>query len=447
MAKSPTTKAPTKKHLARMERERRQNRIIVISAGIILFAIVAIVIFGILDQTILKDLKPVAHVGSTAITSKQFQTRVRYQRYQEIQTLAQYSQMAQYFGGNSQLSSVMAQIQSELQSTTAIGDKVLNLMIEDVLIRNEARKRGITVTAAEIDVKMQELFGYYAKGTPTVTVTAPPYNTPTYSATEFAIVPNTATPTVTPTATGTPEGTPAPTLTLTPTATLLPSATPTVDPKQPTATPTETSTPYTLAGYTKQHDDYLSGLKDLKFADADLRKIVENLLFKEKVTAAMFKDMKPEKTEVWARHILVADEITATAVAERLKKGESFASVAAAVSTDTSNNFNGGDLGWFGKGQMDKAFEKAAFALTTPGQISAPVQSSFGWPIIQLVAKRTLPADGGELKTLKDNALQEWLDNLRTTDKTITKAADWNLVVPLEPTIPASLLATAAPGQ
>jgi peptidyl-prolyl cis-trans isomerase C len=99
------------------------------------------------------------------------------------------------------------------------------------------------------------------------------------------------------------------------------------------------------------------------------------------------KDVKPEP-EIHARHILVDTEAEAKEVAERLKKGEDFAVVAKEKSKDTSAD--GGDLGFFGKGQMLKPFEDAAFALDV-GQISEPVQTQFGWHIIKVEEKRDRP--------------------------------------------------------
>ena len=81
--------------------------------------------------------------------------------------------------------------------------------------------------------------------------------------------------------------------------------------------------------------------------------------------------MKPEQ-EVHARHILVDTEAEAKEVAERLKKGEDFATLAKEKSKDPGAE--GGDLGFFTRGQMLKPFEDAAFALDV-GQISDPVQT------------------------------------------------------------------------
>ncbi|HET6317808.1 MAG TPA: peptidylprolyl isomerase, partial [Chloroflexota bacterium] len=83
---------------------------------------------------------------------------------------------------------------------------------------------------------------------------------------------------------------------------------------------------------------------------------------------------------------------------------------AAEVSLDTSNSAEGGDLGWFGHGQMVGEFETAAFQLQ-PGQISAPVKTQFGWHIIRVDerdANRVL--EGAALDQAKNAEVNKWLE-------------------------------------
>jgi peptidyl-prolyl cis-trans isomerase D len=96
-----------------------------------------------------------------------------------------------------------------------------------------------------------------------------------------------------------------------------------------------------------------------------------------------------------ASHILIqlaedADEASVAeakqkieALSERLAQGEDFAELAKANSQDPGSAVNGGDLGYFGRGVMDPAFEAATFALEQ-GQISEPVRSNFGFHLIKL---------------------------------------------------------------
>ena len=90
--------------------------------------------------------------------------------------------------------------------------------------------------------------------------------------------------------------------------------------------------------------------------------------------------------EFRASHILVKDQRNAEELYERAKKGESFLSLAHQYSTCPSKE-KGGDLGWFGEGQMVPPFENAVRKMGT-GSISRPVRTQFGWHIIKKTGAR-----------------------------------------------------------
>jgi peptidyl-prolyl cis-trans isomerase C len=127
--------------------------------------------------------------------------------------------------------------------------------------------------------------------------------------------------------------------------------------------------------------------------------------------------------EVKASHILVKEEAKAKEIAATLKPGDdkAFAEAAKANSLDPGSKEDGGSLGYFGKGQMVPQFEEAAFKLQK-GEISAPVQSQFGWHIIKVDDRRAKPAPKiPEFAEVKDRIMaslmhkkaQETLEGLR----------------------------------
>ncbi len=81
-------------------------------------------------------------------------------------------------------------------------------------------------------------------------------------------------------------------------------------------------------------------------------------------------------------HILVAKQSEALAILDRIKNGEKFGKLAKELSTDTGSAKRDGNLGYFTRGKMVKAFEEVAFKLQV-GQVSEPVKSEFGYHVIK----------------------------------------------------------------
>jgi foldase protein PrsA len=165
-----------------------------------------------------------------------------------------------------------------------------------------------------------------------------------------------------------------------------------------------------------------------QFVELNRPYVYENLLYKREsakyeatLTDEMMKayyDSNKESfkvgEQVHARHILVATEQEAKDVIARIKGGEKFEDVAKAVSTDTSNKDQGGDLNWFGKGAMVKEFEDAAFSLPI-GQLSDPVKTTYGYHIIQVLEKDpNRQLEEPALTDRKNAAISDWLDKART---------------------------------
>jgi peptidyl-prolyl cis-trans isomerase C len=182
--------------------------------------------------------------------------------------------------------------------------------------------------------------------------------------------------------------------------------------------------------------DFNKAVKELEMDEKDLRDytrrdlIISNFVEKTiipKVTVAeadakKFYDENPDKftrsESIKASHILLGVDQKATAdekkaareKAEKLRKdltgGADFAELAKANSTCPSSK-QGGDLGFFGKGQMVAPFEKAAYALK-PGEISDVVETQFGYHIIKLTEKK--PAEKVEFKEARSR-IEDFLKN------------------------------------
>ena len=135
--------------------------------------------------------------------------------------------------------------------------------------------------------------------------------------------------------------------------------------------------------------------------------ISANIKVDDAAIRANYDEHKSEYEQVKARHILIrmkgsplpvkpgqkdlTPEEALARVQELRKKilaGADFAKTAEAESDDTGSATNGGDLGFFGRGQMVPSFEQAAFALKA-GELSEPVQSPFGYHLIKLEAKQS----------------------------------------------------------
>lgn len=98
------------------------------------------------------------------------------------------------------------------------------------------------------------------------------------------------------------------------------------------------------------------------------------------------KESLGQSATVEASHILTETKEQADEVAKKLADGSDFAELAAEYSIDTATAENGGELGSFGTGEMAPAFEEAAFAME-PEEISAPVETEFGFHIIKVTDK------------------------------------------------------------
>jgi peptidyl-prolyl cis-trans isomerase C len=133
----------------------------------------------------------------------------------------------------------------------------------------------------------------------------------------------------------------------------------------------------------------MSRIEDQMLQRSVLQAEIDSALTEEAIKKrydAMVADVG-SSAEVHARHILVKTEDEAKAIIKNLHDGADFEATAKEKSTGPSGP-NGGDLGFFGKGQMVPEFEKAAFALEKGKITDTPVKTQFGWHIIKVEDRR-----------------------------------------------------------
>lgn len=149
----------------------------------------------------------------------------------------------------------------------------------------------------------------------------------------------------------------------------------------------------------------------------DLVSLIRDRLLASKLAEGLTKDMKTTGEQIRVRHILVKTEDEAKKVIDRIKGGEDFGAVAKDVSQDPGGKTNGGELGWISKGQTVASFEQAAFALA-PKTLSAPVQTQFGYHVIEVLEKdpnRALPDE--QVQQMREDKLSTWLDEQKKAAK------------------------------
>lgn len=435
LSKSRTTGAPKPKKTAsgrnfkpRSQRESEVNRLVLILSAVILGLIALILGVALLIDGVIIPNQAVAQVGGQSITTREFQARVRFERWRLGQQVAQIAQVAPSLLTNPQAQPYYGWYQ-DLQFSTSMGQRVLDEMVDTKLIAQYAAANGITVSDTEIDEEMFKYFGFEANPvTPTITPSPTITLTPLVSAT------------------------PSPTPTITPTATPLAiTNTPTVEPTMtpspfPTGLPTNTPE---LATRRAEYDEnsknyYDTAAKAVGISQADMRQIFIEQALRVKVRKAIGGEPPKEEEQANVRTILVTTREEADDVLKALQTGASFADLARSVSKDASTGSQGGELGWDGKGQRTETygtdFEDAVWNAKA-GDVVGPIvvdgvknpTAQPGFHVLQVLAKEVRPLTPEQAESRIDKAFEDWLKTERETK--VQRSNEWIDRVPDDPTL------------
>lgn len=443
MAKIEEPKHISQKHVARSQKEMAQKKKLIIGTIIIAALALSVILYGVLDQVVFLNNKTVTSVNSQKISLNDFKEMAMYSRYQMkeqynynsyiFQVLGEDPSVAQSFASN------MIQIINDLKPENALtfGQQIVDSLVDNAILDQQAEEMGITVSEDEINKKIEEIFAYNVENAPTATPFPTLVPTQPMSKEQLALVTATPIPTLEPTLADQPA---------TPTAEATLAAEPTAV-SEPTeiATPLPTPTAYTLEGFKTEYSNYMTTLGEYNISEKFFRNLVRLEILKTKVQAEVTKDITPVQDQVWARHILVADKTVADVLYQQLTTGEDdFAALAAEASIDTGNNTTGGDLGWFPRNTMVQEFETAVFDNLAIGEISEPVETKFGFHIIQKLGEEQRSVSEAQYTSILTTAYSYWLTGIKET-ATIKTNDIWQANVPTEITIsqeeiPASIM-------
>lgn len=422
--------AGSREYESRAERESRIQRWVLVGTGITIALVVLILLGAVVLELFVTPNTVAANVADETISIAAFQERVRLERAilntrvsNYVSLLAASGLDANQFVGQEPLRGWLAQINDSNQ----LGSGVLDVMIEDVLVRQEAEARGLAVGQEEIDEQINRFLGLE---TPTGAEDVEPDPLPT------ALPAATRTPFVSPT--------PREQLEASPTATVAdPTATATATDETAEITPTFTPVPATATLTVAELESRQGELRDsilgdlaasARIGEERLHAYFEALALREALVAELF-DSGAALPFVNARHILVAEESEALDLLTALREGESFAALASANSLDAASGRNGGELGWAPASNYVRPFAEAMLN-ASPGELVGPVASEFGWHVIQLRAREERNAGASQLETARNSTLVHWLEDRRAAlAESIEILPVWADNVPDEPVL------------
>jgi len=320
--------------------------------------VVGLLAYGLVQARYVQPKQPIAIVGESEITTAEFQGRVRLAQWNLTNQFTNIQQILQILGDDPQTFSIyqsqLTNIGQQLANPLFVGSSILDLLIDEELLEQEAALRGIEVSEEEIDTFLEESLGFFGEQEP---------------------------------------ATPAPA----------------VD-----GTPSPVATPYTRELFESNFEAFLTNAGGFGIDEATLRAEARARLLRERLEADFEGQVERTQEQVWARHILVEQEQDSADLLDRIKNGEAWEDLAAEYSMDESNKEQGGDLGWFGRGRLVEPFEQAAFEGEI-GEIVGPIESEFGWHLIEILGHENRELDASSFRLAVSQAINTWIADARET--------------------------------
>jgi parvulin-like peptidyl-prolyl isomerase len=432
---------PMSEFRTRAERDAQRIRYVYYSIGAVIAIVIVVLIAAVGFDQFINPNRTVATIDGTEISAEDFEDRVRFERLvitERINTAA--DEIIQQQGGTDldaanqvlQTNVTLADAFQDLQNTDQIGLRVLNTMIEDQLILEEAEERGITATDEEIQEKIDEILGFDAELNqilldPEQTPEPEPSNTPTPTPL--------VSPTPSPTPTETPEDEEGPTATPSPVATI---------------SSAQTRTPeLNRQVFENNRGRFFERAENIAgYSEEDVLHYFRLQVLRDKIADEVTPAPETEPL-VSARRIVVETEEEAQQILEALQNGESFGDLARVASIAPSASRGGaeGQLPTENEAIEDFYDEDFIDALNNEevGELVGPVPAfveSFsqdqapinGFQIIQVTSRDEEELTEEVSQERQATAFEAWLDELRDANsEDISRADFWPEIVPIDP--------------
>lgn len=421
----------SRKEILRARKEAEQTKKIRLAVAGVGGLLLLVFLVAIVNELFIAPNQTIATVNGEAITLHQWQDRVRFERSQRIISL---ENQFEAFGGDVGIIQQFSQnTMIELLETETLGENTLNLMIDEMIVRQEAEKRGLTVTDADLDEEIASLFNYFDGQSPT------PVPTPTET-----IVP-------------TPSLTPIPTPVITdvvPTNTPFP--TPTLGPP---ATAQPTATPVSQESYEEQLGEVLAQFRDLGVDEDIFREVIRSRMYSERLGEELAKENElPTEAPHASIFLISADtEEDANEVMALIQESDYLTiwnTIRSRVTNpDISDTITATELLWRTQDNIESTLgvSAAEIAFSLPLNVpSSPINQEIDaettrYHILQVSGREVRALSEAVLENAKSQLVTEFVDQEAAIGVEMTEA--WRNRIPTQPELDPKFLAqpTATP--
>ena len=410
--------------LSRYERERRVRKYVVIGSIVVTFVVLALIAAAVLQILVWEPNRAAATVNGQSITVREVQARERLEFANVSYNYSSLAQQVQQLQKSNDPNNafLMQFYQQQLQQLASqatvdqIGRNALDALITDQLVRQEAQRRGITVSPDEVQQEMEKSLGYYRSTLtpfPTYTpITPEPTLTPT-------VTPLTATHSLTATKPSTPVGTPTP---------------------EPTATPRLQPTSISQADLQQGRQRGEQFYTSLGYSAQDFQRVYETSLLTKKLQDLMAKETPTQTQHYKFNYVRFNEVTTATQYAKLVASGQiSFALMITQANTITQPVplGLGAERDWTSKDSVSSQFGDEVVAALQSAPLNKPTsvitsQATGGFYILLPLGREIRPLSESDLQQAQQKAYTDWLAAAKADPNKVQRLLDPVAIMPTE---------------